>query len=333
VNSLSRSVPQALPAPKVSVVVPAFNVARHVGACLASVRAQTLSEWECIVVDDGSTDATPQRIREHADPRIRLIVQSNSGVSTARNVGLASAGGAHLLFLDGDDLLHPEALRRLSAHLDAQAQAVAAYGTLWQIFEDGSPYPQKPLHRREGYYPSGDVLERVIRENFLQMGMIMVRTETARELGGFQTDLRLGEDWEFWCRLAARGEFAFIGAAPEVSYVRMRTGSASRLLSPVWENHVPTIQAVLSNPALASRFTDAAWRRLARQVAATHLWESGRVNFTARRYAEARRLMLRSFTKDITAKRLALFAIAQASQLLGVSLVQRLRFLDEDARR
>lgn len=316
-------------APKVSVVVPTFNVARYVGDCLASVRAQTLTDWECIVVDDGSSDGTRERIRRNADPRIRLIAQSNKGVSTARNVGLASASGTYLLFLDGDDLLHPEALSRLSTHLDAHAQAVAAYGTVWAIFEDGRSYPQKPLRRRR--FQSGDLLERMIRENFLLVGMIMLRTDTARALGGFNTSLRLGEDWEFWCRLAARGAFRFIGAAPEVSYVRVRARSASRLLSPNWENHLPTVEAVLSNPVLASRFRDAEWRRLTREVLASHLWEAGRVNFTERRYASARRLMLQSFTKAITAKRLALFAIAQASQLLGVSLVPRLRFHDEDA--
>lgn len=320
-------------APKVSVVVPTFNVARYVGECLASVRAQTLANWECIVVDDGSSDGTRERIRESADPRIRLIGQSNKGVSAARNVGLANATGSYLLFLDGDDLLHPEALSRLATQLDAYPDAVAAYGTMWAIFEDGSSYPQKPLHRRKRKFQSGDLLERMMRgENVPLIGATMVRTETARELGGFRTDLRLSEDWEFWCRLAARGEFRFIGTQPEVSYLRIRTRSSSKLLAPTWENHLPTIQAVISNPALASRFKEAEWRRLTRQVIAFHLWEAGRVNFTARRYAEARRLMLRSLTKDITLQRLALFAIAQASELLGVSLAPRLRFLDEDAR-
>jgi glycosyltransferase involved in cell wall biosynthesis len=319
-------------APKVSVVVPAFNVARFVGECLASVRAQTLADWECIVVDDGSSDATAQRVREIADPRIRLIVQSNRGASAARNAGLAAARGTYLHFLDGDDLLHPQALRRLASRLDAHPQAVAAYGTVWAIFEDGRPYPQKPLHRRS--FRSGQVLEPMLRgEIFLLMGSTMLRTQAARELGGFKTDLRLSEDWEFWCRVAARGELRFAGAEPEVSYVRVRAESSSRLLSPAWENHLPTLEAVISNPVISSRFEDAEWRRLTRQMLAFHLWEAGRVNFTARRYADARRLMLRSFGEDITAKRLALFAIAQASQLLGVSLVPRLRFADEDARR
>lgn len=316
---------------KVSVVVPAFNVARYVGDCLDSLRAQTLTDWECIVVDDGSTDGTGERVRAGADPRIRLIEQSNKGVSTARNVGLANASAAYLLFLDGDDLLHPDALARLSAHLEAHPEALAAYGTAWAIFEDGRPYPQKPLHRRS--FHSGNLLARMMRgENFLLMGSTLVRTRVARELGGFKAQLRLSEDWEFWCRMAALGEFRFVGNEPEVSYVRVRSASCSRLLSSTWENHLPTIQAIISNARLASLFEEAEWRRLTRQMVAFHLWEAGRVNFTARRYADARRLMLQSFARDITAKRLALFAIAQASQLLNVSLVPRLRFADEDAR-
>lgn len=318
--------------PKVSVVVPAFNVSRYVGECLASVRAQALCDWECIVVDDGSTDGTSRRVREHADARIRLVAQSNKGVSAARNAGMAKAAGTYLLFLDADDLLHPQALGRLSAQLDAHAEAVAAYGTAWTIFENGRSYPQKPLNRRR--FRSGHLLEPMMQGRiFLLMGSTMVRTRAARALGGFREDLRLSEDWEFWCRTAGMGPFRFAGLEPEVCRIRVRPRSASRLLSPAWENHRPTIDAVLSNAFLAQAFPQAQWRRLTRQVEAFHLWEAGRENFTARRYAEARRLMLRSFSKGITAKRLALFAIAQASRLLGVSLAPRLRFLDEDARR
>jgi hypothetical protein len=318
--------------PKVSVIVPAFNVARFVGECLASVRAQTLTDWECIVVDDGSTDGTAERVREEADPRVRLIVQPNRGVSAARNAGLAAAQGEYALFLDADDFLHREALERLSGALQAHRQAVAAYGTAWVIFEDGRPYPQKPLQRRA--FRSGDLLAELLAgETFLLVGTTLVRSGAARAETGFRTDLRLSEDWEFWCRIAARGEFRFIGAEPEVSYLRMRSASASRVLAPAWENHLRSVEAVLRNPALSSRFEDGEWRRLTRKMLSSHLWEAGRVNFTARRYAEARRLMLHSLGNALSAKRLALFAIAQASQFLGVSLVPRLRFRDEDARR
>jgi glycosyltransferase involved in cell wall biosynthesis len=318
-------------APRVSVVIPAYNVERHIVACLGSIRAQTVREWECIVVDDGSTDRTAQRIREHAEPRIRLLAQANLGVSAARNAGLAEAKAAYVLFLDGDDLLHPRALERLAAQLDASPDAVAAYGSAWAIFEDGSAYPQSSLQRRR--FASGNLLEALMRwEIFLPMGCTLARTECARNAGGFNERLRLSEDWEFWCRLAAHGDFGFIGAVPEASYVRLRTWSASRQLSPSWENHLPTIQAVISNPSLAAKFDPVRWRRLTREVLASQLWEAGRMNFISRRYAEARRLMLSSFAEAVTARRVALFLIAQASQLIGVSLVPRLRFLDEDAR-
>jgi hypothetical protein len=236
-----------------------------------------------------------------------------------------------VFFLDGDDLLHPHALARLSEQLDRPRRALAAYGSVWAVFEDGSSYPQKALRRRK--FLSGDLLEPLMRwELFLPVGCILVRTESARRVGGFNEALSLSEDWEFWCRLAACGEIRFAGCVPEVAYCRLRTWSASRQLSPTWENHLPTIRAVCSNPALAARFEEAHWQRLIREMLASQLWEAGRMNFIARRYAEARRLMLRSFAEAITPKRIALFLIAQVSQLLGVSLVPRLRFLDEDAR-
>ena len=317
--------------PKVTVVVPAYNVARHIDECLASIAAQTLEDWECVVVDDGSTDGTAERLREIDDPRVRVMRQANQGVSAARNAGLMAACGEYLLFLDGDDRLHPRTLERLSACLEASPHAVAAYGSVWAIFEDGTSYPQKPLERRR--FRSGDLLEALLRwETFLSVGCVLMRADRGREIGGFKPELRLSEDWEFFCRLASLGDFEFIGAVPEASYIRLRTWSASRQLSPNWQNHLPTLDSVMSNRALAERFGEARWRKLMREMLASHLWEAGRMNFIARRYAEARRLMLQSFAEAITPKRLALFALAQASQLLGVSLVPRLRFLDEDAR-
>lgn len=99
----------------VSIIVPAYNVERYIEACLRSVIAQSVSDWELIVVDDGSTDDTGaicQRVAA-TDARIRYVHQSNSGVAAARNNAMRLAVGEWLMFLDGDDLLDPHILERL----------------------------------------------------------------------------------------------------------------------------------------------------------------------------------------------------------------------------
>jgi glycosyltransferase involved in cell wall biosynthesis len=101
--------------PTVSVVMPAYNCERYVDAALKSLSRQTLREWECICVDDGSTDDTASRLDHWAarEQRIRGVHQSNAGPSAARNRGLDLARGTFLFFLDADDIIHPEALQRL----------------------------------------------------------------------------------------------------------------------------------------------------------------------------------------------------------------------------
>ena len=211
----------------ITVVVPAYNVAEFILPCLASVVAQTHSNWHCVVVDDGSGDDTAARVRSVDDNRITLLRQANAGVSAARNRGLAHARGDHVMFLDGDDVLHDRALARLAAVLANRPRAVAAYGTFLKILPDGTPYPgQKPLARHR--YADGDVLETMLRGNFLANGgHVLIRTTAARSIGGFDTAIRLSEDWEFWCRLAACGEFAFAGNEPEIFSLRMSIASAS----------------------------------------------------------------------------------------------------------
>lgn len=89
-------------APKVSVILPTYNRADTIGRAVSSVAKQTFQDWELIVIDDGSTDATPQ-LKLDDDPRVRVIRQANAGVAAARNTGIASARGQYIAFLDSDD--------------------------------------------------------------------------------------------------------------------------------------------------------------------------------------------------------------------------------------
>ncbi len=317
-------------APAISVVVPAFNAARFLLACLDSVRSQTMGDWECLVVDDGSEDASAVLAEGVGDPRVRVLRQANAGVAAARNRGLSQARGEMVLFLDADDRLHASALERLASALRADVHAVASFGPFRKILADGSPYPgEKPLEAVR--YPSGDVLEALLRENFIANGgHVLVRSAAARRAGGFDTRLRLSEDWEFWCRLALEGPFRYIGSDLEVMSFRIYATSTSGGLARDWENHRPALTAVLGNPAYPARLGVRRWRRLAREIEASHLWEAGRVNFTYRDFSRGRALMLASLRRAPTAKRLALFGLAQLSQALGRGVVSRLRFRDED---
>jgi hypothetical protein len=292
--------------------------------------AQTHRDWRCIVVDDGSRDDTAGRVRTLDDARITLVQQDNAGVSAARNHGLALAIGEQVMFLDGDDLLHPTALARLSEALARRPEAVASFGTFLKILPGGAPYPgQKPLARHR--YPDGDVLETLLRGNFLANGgHVLIRTEAARALGGFDAAIRLSEDWEFWCRLAARGAFAFIGNEPEVFSLRVRPGSSSGGLSVDWANHQPCLRAIMDNATIRDRFEERQWRRLTRAMRASGMWEAGRVNFTMRRFAPARQLMWGAMGLEPTPRRAVMLAAAAFQRWTNRPLLSRLRFRDSD---
>ena len=105
--------PQEDPCPLVSVVIPAYNAERWVAECIGSVVAQTYPHWECILVDDGSTDGTlaqAEGMKEACGGRLTVLRKANGGAASARNVGLAAAKGDYVVFVDADDLMLPREL-------------------------------------------------------------------------------------------------------------------------------------------------------------------------------------------------------------------------------
>lgn len=132
--------------PAVSIILPTYNRADVIGRAIGSIRHQTFTDWELIVIDDGSTDGTADRIEALGDARIRVLRQANQGVYTARNVGLAASRGACITFMDSDDEWLPSFLELTCAFLDHHPQAVWVTTEFMEDRGDGRPLIRHDLH-------------------------------------------------------------------------------------------------------------------------------------------------------------------------------------------
>ncbi len=291
---------------RITVITPAWNVARFIGATIASVQAQTHRDWSMLVIDDGSTDDTAAVVAAFDEPRLRLIRQANAGVSAARNRGIAAIDGAAVIFLDGDDTLAADAMARMCATLGG---ADAAYGAYCFTSEDGGSI----VAQKSGPFPAGDIIDRLVVQNlFANGGHMLIRADALRRAGMFRADLRYGEDWEYWCRLAAIGRFAVVPGAAPLLYVRRRGGSA--ILSQGTERSAltPCLDAIFANPAIAGRV--GAGRR--RQSEAEIDWIIGRELLRHGRAGEGLGWLRRSLAGRPSARRAVLLLAAHALRLL-----------------
>jgi glycosyltransferase involved in cell wall biosynthesis len=206
-GSSARERAQADPgAPLISVVIPAYNAEATVLETIESVRAQTFSAFELIVIDDGSTDGTVARLGTVHDPRLRILSYTNAGLAAARNRGLETSAGEFVSFIDADDLWTRDKLELQVAALRRQPAAAVAYS--WTAFVDVAG---DFLFAKEPSCRDGDVYADLLRGNFVASGSnILVRRTCALAVGCFDTSLDAAHDWDFCLRVAARWPFALV---------------------------------------------------------------------------------------------------------------------------
>jgi glycosyltransferase involved in cell wall biosynthesis len=204
--------------PKVSVIIPTYNRAAKVTCAIESVLAQTASDLEVIVVDDGSSDGTGLMLRELYGDRIRYFAQANQGVSVARNKGIAEAKGEWIAFLDSDDLWDKQklewqfrALQRFApecggCYTDTRLLNHPETRTLFQLAENG--------YRHESMGVNTDVLRLLVRPGGAGMvvcpSSLLARIDAVRKTGGFNPNLQFSEDSEFLFRLALITRFCYV---------------------------------------------------------------------------------------------------------------------------
>lgn len=198
-----------MPTPRVSVIIPTYNRAQQTLRALRSVWSQTFTDYEVIVVDDGSIDDTATEL-ERLGSRIRLIKQPNGGVSSARNRGIIEAAGDYLAFLDSDDEWLPEKLAKQVAFLDEHKDVgfVACLNTF--DVENGFTYGNS--YTRDAHNSAESQFVEFLTSPFPRnMSRYVVRRQLMTEHGGFDESIRGSEDWELCLRLLKHGHaFDFI---------------------------------------------------------------------------------------------------------------------------
>lgn len=204
--------------PIVSINTCTYNSARYVCETLRSVFAQTLQDFEVIILDDGSTDGTPELIeREFPDPRIKIVRQQHITLRFARAVALAHSTGEFLAFLDSDDTWKPEKLARQveaaralpePALIFCDADLIDAHSKpLGRRFSDQFDYASMDLRGTSGY------MELLARGNFIPSPAPLIQTEAIRRAGGFNLSYRHVNDFDLWLRLARRHPLVYLPEA------------------------------------------------------------------------------------------------------------------------
>jgi glycosyltransferase involved in cell wall biosynthesis len=277
--------------PLVSVVIPAFNASKTLAATLRSAAAQTYTALEILIVDDGSSDETAAIARAFCaeDPRVTLLCQPNSGVSIARNNGIAAATGEWVAPLDADDLWHPSKIElQVEAALNSPEQPGLVYCWFHNIDEQ-----DRVIGSSEGYEVRGRALDRMMLFNFVGNGSCpLIHRQALAAVGGYATsfgDAGGCEDFELQLRLAAKFP---IEVVPEylVGY-RIAAGSMSSnhdRMHRSWQRSLDLFQAgggILN-------------RRAVRWSAAYHALRLAEAKARRRQIAGAARDLLRAFILD-----------------------------------
>lgn len=229
--------PTALPAPRVSVIVPCFNAEDYVGQALDSALAQTHGNIEIIVVDDGSTDSTPEILAGYAD-RVRVLRQQNSGSAAARNRGIDAATGELVAFLDADDFWFPEKLQMQVSHLVSCSDCAVVYCG-WLTLSAGPdgrfPQPVRPAPNvgddRIDPERSGWLYHLLLQESVVHTSTAVFRRDVIESVGRFDESLRRGQDLDYWLRTSRVTQIHKLSAV--LSVYRLHADSITRQPNPV----------------------------------------------------------------------------------------------------
>jgi glycosyltransferase involved in cell wall biosynthesis len=196
--------------PKISVIIPAYNAESTIAETIQSVQKQTFTDFELIVINDGSKDKTVEIVENIKDERLNFFSYENRGLPVARNRGISHASGEFIAFLDADDLWTADKLERQLIALEENPEAGVAYS--WTCFmdvdEQGKPLSFLPSPR---YAFTGNVYQKLLVSDFIHSGSnTLIRRQAIDAAGEFDPALKSCEDWDYWLRLATSWHFVVV---------------------------------------------------------------------------------------------------------------------------
>ena len=243
--------------PQVSVIITTFNRAAMVTEAVESVLAQEMMDSELIVVDDGSTDETEERLSDF-DSRLKYYRQENAGVSAARNRGLELSTTPLVAFLDSDDLWLPAKLRLQHDYMTKHSEVyICQTEEVW--WRDGRRVKPKKQHRK----PSGDIFRRSLNLCLVSPSAVMMRRELFDKVGYFDEDLPAAEDYDLWLRVSVDHAVPLL---PD-SLVIKRGGHSDQLSarSGIDRYRIKALKKLLQSDRLSSEQYHWAWQAIRRK--------------------------------------------------------------------
>jgi glycosyltransferase involved in cell wall biosynthesis len=261
----------------ISIVIAAHNVDGYLGATIESVLGQTMPDLALIVVLDRCTDGSLAVARSFADdPRLSIIEAEAGGVSRARNIGLEAVKSPYVLFLDGDDLLAPDALDAFLVSFRRHPEAIAVVGGHSKIDEAGQLIEGETAADRPAFGATDALGQLLARNMIVNGGTIAIRSDAARTAGGYDPVISIAEDWDFWCRLALLGDFATLGQRPVLLYRQRRRSAFTQHGLASADLDAKAIDKVFNLPEVKARVAPRTRARLQRNAAIDYFWATAR---------------------------------------------------------
>lgn len=274
--------------PRVSVNVCCYNAQRYLEPTLHSIFAQTFTDWELVIVNDGSTDGTDAIISRHIEAGWPIVyhAQPNAGLSASRNEALRRSRGVLVAFLDHDDLWEPTKLEKQVPLFDRAPRVGVVYADCVNFSDDGFSYRQFERHppRR------GTVFGALLRDYFPNLQTVVVRRAALDDLPQwFDTRLRLVEEADLFMRLAQRWEFDYVDEP--LARWRLHAASSSHEHRERFPDEMEILlENQLRDPAVERAYADdiETFRLQILRLRARILWEQGRGSQAARLLAGSR---------------------------------------------